>query len=512
MGNYHSNLEMARALLAAKADVKKANRLGLTPLLQACRLGYSPIIELLLNAGADPNAASPQGETPLLAASGSGDVEPVKLLIARGVDVNAKESGENQTALMWAAGAGHVQVIQTLLKAGANPNLAAKTASLSREKLGDQGRDWVVHPTGGLTALSLAAREGRLDAAKALLEGGARVNQANSEGVSALIIAVINDQLDLAAMLLEKDASPNDGSLYELVQLHNRHVIETNHDATRPLLIHQNKIGPLDLMALMLERGADPLKPATHTLYFAGAGGGGSAGLVNPANQSAFARALQAQDSTAVQVLLRKVPHPSVPIDGGLPLTLAMGGGARGFAGFGVPPSPYRFASDRTTAATMKTLFDAGADVNAANAAGDTALHTAAQNGDAAVIQLLAGHGAKFDIKDKAGLKFRRSRPVAIGHRGWNARGCVGRSGGWFRDRWTCRTENCLDHAARSVCGIADRKTIDLRFRPGPRIVRHVRGPPYSARRQSERLPDDGDYHGNRTEHAVSNARESCGG
>ena len=47
---YHSNLDMARALLAAGADFKAANRLGVTPLLMACRLGSSSIVEMLLSA------------------------------------------------------------------------------------------------------------------------------------------------------------------------------------------------------------------------------------------------------------------------------------------------------------------------------------------------------------------------------------------------------------------------------------------------------------------------------
>lgn len=403
---YHSNSDMTRALLAADADFKAANRLGVTPLLMACRLGSSAIVELLLNAGADPKALYPGGETLLMAAAGAGDVEPVKLLLARGVDVNATEQGQHQTALMFAAIEGHLQVVQALLKGGANPNLAAKVATLSRASMGDTGRDWVTHPSGGLTALMFAVREGHVDVANALIDAGANLNASNPDGLTALLMAVINDHLDLAAHLIDKGANPNDGSLYEAIQVHNRRTTETNGDASRPRLWHPNTLTPLDLIARMLEKGADPNRVARHQLYFAGAGGGGSAGIVPPANETPFARALRAQDVASLRLLLAKGANPSVAIEGsGLPLAVAMGaaGQRRGFFSIGVP-SPYHFPSERSAVAAVKLLLDAGADVDATNATGDTAAHAVAQIGDIAMIQLLADHGAKLDVRDKAGL------------------------------------------------------------------------------------------------------------
>jgi ankyrin repeat protein len=48
-------------------------------------------------------------------------------------------------------------------------------------------------------------------------------------------------------------------------------------------------------------------------------------------------------------------------------------------------------------------LLDRGADVNAANNAGNTALHGAVTRGDA-VVKLLASRGARIDVKNKAGF------------------------------------------------------------------------------------------------------------
>ena len=52
----------------------------------------------------------------------------------------------------------------------------------------------------------------------------------------------------------------------------------------------------------------------------------------------------------------------------------------------------------------VKTAFDLGADVNAANQAGDTALHSAASWGHESVVQFLADHGAQINAKNKSGL------------------------------------------------------------------------------------------------------------
>jgi hypothetical protein len=57
---------------------------------------------------------------------------------------------------------------------------------------------------------------------------------------------------------------------------------------------------------------------------------------------------------------------------------------------------------DRALEAARLAL-DLGADVNAANDAGDTALHGAASKGYDAIVQLLADKGARLEVKNKRG-------------------------------------------------------------------------------------------------------------
>jgi ankyrin repeat protein len=70
----------------------------------------------------------------------------------------------------------------------------------------------------------------------------------------------------------------------------------------------------------------------------------------------------------------------------------------------------------------VKTALALGADVNAVNQLGDTALHSAAAQGFSRVVQLLADHGASLSVKNKRGLT-----PLAamLGGSGGRGRGAL---------------------------------------------------------------------------------------
>jgi ankyrin repeat protein len=394
---YHSNVEATRALLAAGAKVNVANRYGVTPLLQASRLGHMGIIEALVKAGADVHAPQAEGETPLMAAAAAGSADAVRLFVARGANVNAAETVQNQTALMWAAGEGHLDVVRVLLESGANPNQAGRVTGLQRIR-GDGGRMWVDFTSGGLTPLMFAARHGHAEIARTLVDAGADVNARNPDGLTALIIAVINDRLDTAGVLLDKGADPNDGAMYEAVNLHNLRTNETIGEATRPRPRNQNTLTPLDVIGKMLDRGGDPMRNATHTLH------ADATGQPQPVNQSAFGRALQAQDVNALRLLIAKGANVNVANETGTALMSLMGGGGRFGGGFGAQPAAFRFAGPRSAPESVKLLLDAGADVHATRANGDTALHVAAAAGNLPVIQMLVDHGAKLDARNNGGF------------------------------------------------------------------------------------------------------------
>src|SRR6185436_8706011 len=151
------------------------NRYGVTPLSVAAINGHVPMIETLLKAGADPNTATPEGETVLMTAARTGNAAAVNLLLSHGANVNAAEGWLGETALMWAAAENHGDVATLLIKHGANPNARSKVTGFDKITDGASMQP-ITMAQGGLTALMLAARQGAVQSASALSDGGADLN------------------------------------------------------------------------------------------------------------------------------------------------------------------------------------------------------------------------------------------------------------------------------------------------------------------------------------------------
>ena len=183
------DLKEARSLVRAGADVRAANRYGVTPLSLAAVNGTAEMVRLLLDAGADPNAAFGEGETVLMTAARTGRPEPLTLLLTHGADPNAAERAFGETALMWAAGHGHAHAVRVLVARGADADARSATIDLPPTKVDFSFAVTTALPRGGMTALMYAAREGQLASAVALAEVGADLNGVDPEGTTALVIA-----------------------------------------------------------------------------------------------------------------------------------------------------------------------------------------------------------------------------------------------------------------------------------------------------------------------------------
>jgi ankyrin repeat protein len=118
----NDDLELVRLLIKAGADVTLTNQFGTTALTEAAIIGSSPIIDALLKAGADPNTKNPEGETALMAVARSGKVDAAKRLLEAGADINARERFGGQTALMWAAAQSQADMVKLLASNGADLN------------------------------------------------------------------------------------------------------------------------------------------------------------------------------------------------------------------------------------------------------------------------------------------------------------------------------------------------------------------------------------------------------
>src|SRR3984957_3322581 len=181
------DLAAADALIKAGADVNAQNRYGVTPINLAATNGSAAMIRKLLDAGVDANSANPGGETALMTAARTGKVDAVTLLLDRGAAVNAREGVRGQTALMWAVLENHPAVVQLLIAKGADINAQTNvsvpdgTDGVPRAASGDIGAHGpgiyrsraVPSPSGAMTALLFAAREGNLEMARILVDARA---------------------------------------------------------------------------------------------------------------------------------------------------------------------------------------------------------------------------------------------------------------------------------------------------------------------------------------------------
>ena len=85
-------------------------------------------------------------------------------------------------------------------------------------------------------------------------------NLKNGDGATAMMIAIYNDRFDMAATLAELGADANDGSLYVAVEMREATTDQFAYDGSRLRPDNPNKLTALDLMKLLLEKGADPNK------------------------------------------------------------------------------------------------------------------------------------------------------------------------------------------------------------------------------------------------------------
>ncbi len=123
--------ESIRQLLDHGADVKPADRNGLTALLTATLLNESVSAKMILEAGGDPRANGGVLGTPLMAAAINGNAELTRLYLERKADINAVsadsdgivKNGQVQfgrvTALHMAAAGQSPEVVKLLLDRGA---------------------------------------------------------------------------------------------------------------------------------------------------------------------------------------------------------------------------------------------------------------------------------------------------------------------------------------------------------------------------------------------------------
>ena len=359
------DVELVETLIGAGANVRIANRRGVTPLYLSCVNASPAMVSRLLEAGADPHGALPEGETMLMAAARTGSLETVTLLLDRKVDVNARENWRGQTALMWAVAQEHPVVARRLLERGADVKIRSKA---------------------GFSALVFAVRSGNPESVRVLLEAGADINEPASDGTSVLVVAIVNAHWELAASLLDRGADPDKGApgsspLHTAIRVRNPDMVAL------PDPVPTGNLGSLDLIKALVAHGANVNAPASK---------GQTSTFLNLSGATPFLLAAFKNDLTLMRFLIEHGADPAVATRTGSTALMAA-------AGLGYDEGRHPDWSEAASLEAVKLVLDLGGDVNAVDENGNTALHGAAFTGALSVIKLLAGKGAKLDVKNDLG-------------------------------------------------------------------------------------------------------------
>ncbi|RMJ22703.1 ankyrin repeat-containing protein [Aspergillus sp. HF37] len=145
-------------------------------------------IQTLCRHGGDINGVDKPpkgGHTALLQAVGDGDELAARRLLENGADANSGCPSDSVSPLMLASLHGDYRLAQLLISYGASPDL----------------RDW-----SGSSALSWAARKGRLDVLRLFIGKGAYVDASGSDGMAALLDAASNNHVSVLEFLLDSGA------------------------------------------------------------------------------------------------------------------------------------------------------------------------------------------------------------------------------------------------------------------------------------------------------------------
>jgi ankyrin repeat protein len=391
---HYNDLETVNLLLRAGANPKTANRYGATPLSEAATQGNAAMIEALLKAGADPKTlTTADGETVLMTAARAGNADAVKILLDHGADVNAHENYKGQTALMWAAAERHPEVVKLLMEHGADWKVRSFDRPTKMPKLSAASS---VSPIarGGFTAFLFSAREGDIESAKAMLEGGVDINQTDVDNTTALVVSIMNKKYTFAKFLLDRGANPNladdkgRAALYAAVDMRNEDY------STLPNRKEDDPMPTLEIVKAILAHGANPNMQLVKALP--GRSGMDSGDTALGDGTTPLIRAAFSGDAAVMRLLLEKGADPKLTLkDGSTALMVAAGVGYR---------DKFTRGTEAEALESLKVALDAGLDLSQASTRGETALHGAAGRGADSIVQFLVDHGAKLDTKTKQGL------------------------------------------------------------------------------------------------------------
>jgi ankyrin repeat protein len=425
------------ALIEYRAEVdQRETAWGQTPLMFAAAAGRVRAIGALLDGGAAIDSRANVLDMP------TRDAEDRLDQVDGRRQTRAVEQGEPRTSQATGTEARTPRTIATEApnRVSAGSGGAGAGAAPGEIDINEAQRDRVAQPLshaqlvggyGGLSALLLAVREGYSSAAMALLDGGADIDHVSGgDHTSPLLMAMLNGHFDLAMALFERGADPKIASDARAAPLYialNTHWIpKSRHPQPTDRL--QQDVTYLDLMRAFLDAGVDPNVQLTKPLWFTTFGDDYL--RVDRTGATPFWRAAYALDLDAMRLLVAYGADPNIPTmksprrsyrggnrqavpredASGLPPVPVGGPGswpihaASGIGfGEGFAANIHRHAPDGWLPAVTYLVDELGADVNARDHNGYTALHHAASRGDDELVLFLLERGADVMVVSRRG-------------------------------------------------------------------------------------------------------------
>jgi ankyrin repeat protein len=288
-------------------------------------------------------------------------------------------------------------MISLLTSFGADPNARARINDWKRQTTVFPRSKYL--PAGGLTPMLFAAREGCLQCVEALLEAGADINLPDPDEITPLLMAILNARFDVAKFLIEHEADINKWDRWGRAPLYSVIDYKTLPTGGRPDRQSIDDTPPAELVSLLLEKGANPnaqlklLPPHRNVVDDRGLD------LTLTTGATPLMRAARAGDTESVDALLEHGARTDIRQLERM-TALMVAAGLRQYS----IDTRGKYVTEEDALASTRLILEAGADINAVEHFGQTALHGAAFRGWNDMVLLLVEYGADLSIKDNDGF------------------------------------------------------------------------------------------------------------
>lgn len=406
LASYLGYTDIVNALIEKGVDVKAKDDVdGCMAIHLAAANGKNDVINILLDVDASNiNDVDNRGNTPLHWASMKDRADTVSLLIENGADIEAKDI-DNWTALHYAAAFASLQTVEALVDNGADKNSLTKDGNipvnyakdetiktyLSGGKIGREDTEEVVEEetketaadeTAENTETSETITEDELNNELDTTQNGSIVDPTVVDldpKQLELLIAVKNNDIIAVNALLKENVNPNFVDEEGYSPLH-RAVLNDNLDVVNVLLSYKDIDTEIKLpyeasVDDWYLGGATPLLVASYT---------GNADIVNALIEAGSD--IRAKDD----------------IDGAATIHIASANGNNEVINIllnkdntlineadSMKDTPLHWASIKNQTDTISLLLANGADTKLANSDGNTVLHYAAMYGDVNTVNVL---------------------------------------------------------------------------------------------------------------------------